>query len=65
MVIFPQTAFRVSQGAARKCLEDLKRRGTQRAWLHRMQTRKELYELLDYEPAAADWPPKKRSTQQH
>jgi methylisocitrate lyase len=52
MVIFPQTAFRVSMFAAAQMLRDLKASGTQEAWLDRMQTRKELYELLDYDPTA-------------
>ncbi|HZE58542.1 MAG TPA: methylisocitrate lyase [Chthoniobacterales bacterium] len=52
MVIFPQTAFRVSMFAAQQMLHDLKGSGTQEAWLNRMQTRKELYELLDYDPNA-------------
>ena len=51
MVIFPLTAFRVSMKAAETCLRELQRRGTQRAWLNRMQTRQELYDLLDYNPA--------------
>ncbi|MEP6937711.1 MAG: methylisocitrate lyase [Chthoniobacterales bacterium] len=51
MVIYPQTAFRVSMRASEQMLRDLKERGTQESWLERMQTRKELYELLDYEPA--------------
>ncbi len=60
MVIYPQTAFRVSMKAAGDMLRDLKSAGTQEGWLDRMQTRKELYELLDYDPAAdAD---KKRPT---
>ena len=50
MVIFPLTAFRVSMKAAADCLRDLKGRGTQRAWLERMLTRQELYDLLDYDP---------------
>src|SRR3989441_2373426 len=50
MVIFPLTAFRVSMKATEQCLRDLKRRGTQKAWLEKMQTRSELYELLGYEP---------------
>ncbi len=50
MVIFPLTAFRVSMKAAEDCLRDLKRRGTQRAWLDRMLTRQELYDLLGYDP---------------
>ena len=52
MVIFPQTAFRVSMFAASQMLRDLKTSGTQEGWLDRMQTRKELYELLDYDPNA-------------
>ena len=52
MVIFPQTAFRVSMNAAGEMLRDLKKRGTQEGWLDRMQTRKELYDLLDYDPTA-------------
>ena len=50
IVIFPQTAFRVSMRAAESCLRDLKRRGTQKSWLKRMQTREQLYKLLDYNP---------------
>ena len=55
MVIFPLTAFRVSMKAAQSCLCDLKRRGSQRAWLGRMQTRQELYDLMDYDPQAEKW----------
>ena len=50
MVIYPQTAFRVSMFATGQMLRDLKATGTQESWLDRMQTRKELYELLDYDP---------------
>jgi methylisocitrate lyase len=50
MVLFPLTAFRVSMRATEECLRDLRRRGTQRPWLGRMQTRAELYELLGYDP---------------
>jgi len=56
MVIFPLTAFRVAMRAADECLVDLKRRGTQRAWLERMQTREELYKLLQYDPNQPIWP---------
>jgi len=55
MVIFPLTAFRVSMKAAERCLRELKRRGTQRAWLDQMQSRQELYELLGYDPSAGSW----------
>src|SRR3954452_3501674 len=50
MVIYPQTAFRVSMFAAGQMLRDLKSTGTQESWLDRMQTRKELYEVLEYDP---------------
>jgi methylisocitrate lyase len=50
MVIYPQTAFRVSMFAAEQMLRDLKKTGTQQAWLERMQTRQELYDLLGYDP---------------
>ena len=56
MIIFPMTAFRVSMNASAQLLADLKRTGTQQAWLDRMQTRKELYQLLDYDPTAESWP---------
>jgi methylisocitrate lyase len=51
MVIFPQTAFRLSMKAAESGLRELRRRGTQRGLLDRMQTRQELYELFEYDPA--------------
>jgi methylisocitrate lyase len=51
MVIYPQTAFRISMFAVGEMLRDLKKDGTQEGWLDRMQTRQELYELLDYDPA--------------
>ena len=55
MVIFPMSAFRVSMKASDEFLRDLKKRGTQSGWLDKMQTRKELYELLDYDPTAESW----------
>jgi methylisocitrate lyase len=56
MVIFPQTAFRVANRAMADCLRDLKAKGTQTDWLDRMQTRKELYGILGYDPNATRWP---------
>jgi methylisocitrate lyase len=56
MVIFPQTCFRASMKTSEQVLKDLKKRGTQRGWLARMQTRQELYDLLGYDPAADNWP---------
>jgi methylisocitrate lyase len=55
MVLFPQTAFRVSMRASEECLRDLQRRGTQRSWLGRMQTRAELYDLLGYDPKTGEF----------
>jgi len=52
MVIFPQTALRAAMAVEEKCLRDLKRLGTQKKWLLKMQSRKELYRLLDYDPQA-------------
>ena len=55
LVIFPQSAFRVSMKASAEFLRALKESGTQKEWLDRMQTRQELYELLDYDPTAEKW----------
>jgi 2-methylisocitrate lyase-like PEP mutase family enzyme len=41
--------------ATAEFLRDLKARGNQRDWLERMQTREELYQLLDYDPEAEIW----------
>ena len=56
MVIFPQSAFRVSMKASHKLLHALKEAGTQKDWLDEMQTRQELYKLLYYDPSAEKWP---------
>ncbi|HZT41970.1 MAG TPA: methylisocitrate lyase [Chthonomonadaceae bacterium] len=48
MVIFPMTAFRVMMKAAQDLYRELKTTGTQAAFMDRMQTRKELYELIRY-----------------
>jgi methylisocitrate lyase len=55
MVIFPQSAFRVSMKASERFFAALKKAGTQSDWLDKMQTRQELYDLLDYDPAAEEW----------
>ncbi len=55
MVIFPQSAFRISMKATEKFFAALKKTGVQTDWLDQMQTRQELYDLLDYNPAADDW----------
>jgi methylisocitrate lyase len=55
MIIFPQSAFRVSMKASEKFFAALKKTGTQSDWLEKMQTRQELYDLLDYDPEAESW----------
>ena len=60
MVIFPQSAFRISMKASAEFLRALKKTGTQSDWIDKMQTRDELYDLLDYDPAAGSWPTKNR-----
>ena len=56
MVIFPMSAFRVAMKATEEFFGALKEQGTQAAWLDKMQTRKELYDLLEYDPSAESWP---------
>ncbi len=56
MVIYPMSAFRVAMKASERFLRDLKERGTQSDWIEKMQTRQELYDLLEYDPAADEWP---------
>jgi methylisocitrate lyase len=56
MVIYPMSAFRVAMKASEQFLRDLKARGRQSDWIERMQTRQELYDLLEYDPAAESWP---------
>ena len=47
-VIFPMTAFRLMMGSAETGLRELKRAGTQKRLLSKMQTRRELYRLINY-----------------
>jgi methylisocitrate lyase len=55
MVIFPMSTFRVAMKASERFLRALKKTGSQEEWIDEMQTRQELYELLDYDPAAEEW----------
>jgi methylisocitrate lyase len=48
IVIFPVTLQRVAMKAVEEALRALRETGTQRDFLDRMQTRVELYDLLDY-----------------
>ena len=47
-VIFPVTALRVAMYAIREVFKTIMEEGTQAAWLDKMLTRKELYELIGY-----------------
>ena len=49
IVIFPVTTLRVANKITEEPLTDIKNKGTQVDWLDRMQTRRELYDLIDYE----------------
>jgi 2-methylisocitrate lyase-like PEP mutase family enzyme len=46
----------VSMKASEEFLRALQKGGTQKEWLDEMQTREELYKLLDYDPTAEKWP---------
>lgn len=56
-VLYPLTAFRAAMKAAEDTLTTLRDQGSQRSCLDRMQTRAELYDLLDY----SDWESRDRS----
>jgi methylisocitrate lyase len=49
IVIFPVTTLRVAAKAVEDVLTDIKQKGTQVDWLERMQTRSELYQVIEYD----------------
>lgn len=49
VVIYPVTLLRLAMGAARRSLAEIAETGTQKGLVAQMQTRAELYDLLDYE----------------
>jgi methylisocitrate lyase len=49
MVIFPMTTFRVMMKAVEGVLTEIRDQGSPAAWLDRMQTRAELYDLIRYD----------------
>ena len=49
MVIFPMTAFRVMMKSAEQVLREIAETGSPAAFLDKMQTRQELYDLLRYD----------------
>jgi methylisocitrate lyase len=48
MVLYPLSAFRAMNKAALNVYEELKQKGTAEGCLDDMQTRMELYDMLDY-----------------
>ena len=48
MILYPLTAFRAMNKAALKAYETLRKQGTQKSLLPEMQTREELYDVIDY-----------------
>ena len=55
MVLYPLSAFRAMSTAALKVFRTIRADGTQKRVVPQMQTRAELYELLDYDPAKDSW----------
>ncbi|MCA9424109.1 MAG: methylisocitrate lyase [Candidatus Omnitrophica bacterium] len=49
MAIYPQTCLRIMMKASEEVLHEILERGTQAGVVDKMQTREELYQLLDYE----------------
>jgi len=48
MVLYPLSAFRAMNKAALKVYEDIRKKGTQKGVIGEMQTREELYEIINY-----------------
>jgi methylisocitrate lyase len=48
MVLYPLSAFRAMNKAALRVYQTIRKDGTQKAVLDTMQTREELYDVLDY-----------------
>jgi methylisocitrate lyase len=53
MVIFPMSAFRVMMKSVEGLLREIRDQGTPKAHIDRMQTRQELYQLLQYDQYTA------------
>ncbi len=48
IVLYPLTAFRAMNKAALRAYETVRKQGTQKSLIPEMQTREELYEIIDY-----------------
>ena len=53
-VIYPVSTLRVAMKAIDEFFVDLKQKGSQKDFVDRMQSRKQLYELLNYKPGT-EW----------
>ncbi len=62
MALYPLTAFRAMNAAARTAYETVRRHGTQRSILDSLQTREQLYEILNYHSAEGEIDRKKSKT---
>jgi len=51
LLLYPLSAFRAMSKTVEELYATIRADGSQRTWLERMQTREELYELLDYHTA--------------
>ncbi len=52
MVLYPLTAFRVMNQAAQQAYQTLRQAGSQQSLIDKMQSRDELYDVLNYKPNA-------------
>ena len=52
MVIYPVTALRLAMKAVENGLRTIDQQGTQESEVENMQTRQELYDLIDYQSYA-------------
>ena len=57
LVLYPLTAFRAMSRAAETTYAAVRKNGTQRAVIDRMQTRAELYDVLNYHAWEKKWTP--------
>lgn len=48
LILYPLSGFRMMNKAMIECLQTIKKMGTQKALIDKMQTRQELYDVLDY-----------------
>jgi methylisocitrate lyase len=61
LVLYPLSAFRAMSAAAARVYEMIREQGTQREVLSSMQTREELYDVLDYEALERNIDARRRS----